>query len=81
MVHNTETINHQKEKLKMKNTDKTPKYKIGDTVEADWGGGHITKHVISGIKNTEYGFMYTWTDARDGLGSALHELYLTKCID
>ena len=58
--------------------NKTPKYKIGETVEANWAGGHTTTHVITGIKETYHGFWYTWDDSIDDCGSGLHEKYLNK---
>jgi hypothetical protein len=55
-----------------------PKFKIGETIEANWAGGHVTRHVITGIKNTNHGFWYTWEDSNNGSGSGLHEEYLNK---
>lgn len=57
----------------------TPKYNIGEIVEANWAGGHITTHIVTEIKNTVHGFWYTWTDAKNGSGNGLHERYLNKC--
>jgi len=58
--------------------NKTPKYKIGEIVEANWAGGHVTTHVIMGIKNTEHGFWYTWKDENNGFGNGLHEKHLNR---
>jgi len=60
--------------------NKTPKYKIGEIVEANWAGGHVTTQVITGIKNTKHGFWYTWEDAKNDFGNGLHEKYLNKNI-
>lgn len=55
-----------------------PKYKIGETIEAIWAGGHTTTHVVARIRNTNHGFWYEWDDAYDDFGNGLHEKYLTK---
>ncbi|OME55412.1 hypothetical protein BSK59_13110 [Paenibacillus odorifer] len=58
-----------------------PKYKIGEMVFANWAGGHITKHTITGIEETKLGFWYIWEDAYDGFGSGLHEHHLNKAYN
>lgn len=58
---------------------KKPKYKIGEEIFANWAGGHTTKHIITGIKNTERGFWYTWENTdNSNFGNGLHEHYLSK---
>lgn len=55
----------------------SPKHKVGETIEANWAGGHVTRHVITAIKNTEHGFWYSWIDD-EGHESGLHEIHLNK---
>ncbi|OPH61758.1 hypothetical protein BC351_00510 [Paenibacillus ferrarius] len=54
----------------------SPKYSVGDTVSANWAGGHTTMHVITSIKRTERGFWYTWKDDGRNCGNGLHEHHL-----
>ena len=58
-----------------------PKFKIGEMVEANWAGGHVTKQIISGIENKHHGFWYTWDedDKKNDFGNGLYERYLNKC--
>lgn len=65
----------------MENNNKTPKYKIGETVEANWAGGYVTKHVITGIQETRHGFWYSWKDDEFDFNNGLHEIYLSKCTN
>lgn len=60
------------------NNQSLPKYALGDKVCAHWAGGRITEHVITGIKNTDHGYWYTWEDADSNTGNGLHEHYLSK---
>lgn len=54
-----------------------PKFKIGETIEANWAGGAVTKHVITDIKKSSRGFWYSWID-EDGFKNGLYEKSLNK---
>lgn len=69
------TKKQEENKEKMKYA--TPKYKIGDKIEAHWAGGSTTIHVITGVEKALHGFWYTWENS-DGSGNGLYEIFISK---
>lgn len=63
------------------NNNESPKFKIGETVYANWAGGHTTKQVITGIKKNHHGFWYCWDNNDNDFGNGLHEKHLNKCYN
>ena len=57
--------------------NKTPKYKIGDIVQATWSSGNTTIHTIISIEEALHGFWCNWIE-KDGNTSGLYEHHLSK---